>query len=95
MQPKSLKLSVNRGKANYLFHFRVDERIKSLMEKAMEKLNSISPVIKFSRSDFCKLSLLNLSNCILSGEIEISLNIPNKTITFALTKSKKRRFSYV
>lgn len=88
-QPKALRLQTKQKK-NSSIHFKLSTDEKEKYFRALEKLNAFSPVINFSISEFVSMACEDLSDRILFEKFKISLDIPNRTITFALQKTKRK-----
>ena len=86
--PKGLKLKLGGGSKPYILQFKTNKEERDYFNSALNKLNEIS-ILKFTISDLQRMALQDLSTRILNEKIVISLDIPERTITFNLTKTKR------
>lgn len=86
-QPKALKLKTKTGN---LIEFRIssDEKAKTL--RALDKLNSISSILRFNISDFQRMANKDLCDRLLNEKIVITLDIPTRRIIFDLEKTGRK-----
>ena len=87
--PKALKLKLVGASRPDILQFKVNTAEKDYYNSALEKLNDIS-ILNFTMSDFQRMALEDLSDRILQGVVKISVDIPNRRITFDLEPTKRK-----
>lgn len=85
---KKFILDLGNRKQTGFIQIRTNPEEKNFLQNATNKLNSSSPYLNMTISDFIRMSYADFGQRILGGNFTIKINIPEKDISFRLKKQK-------